>query len=138
MIFFTDECFPINAARMLSHFEQDHEVRAHLDYFESGTQDTDWIQVLASWNANQTTVVVSGDGRILKNRVEKHVLKECGLTFVHLVSGWTHLRWQDYGWKIVKVWPDIVRNAADARYPMLFEVMVGSLKVRPIGRIADL
>ncbi len=138
MRFFTDECVPTNAAHMLSYFEQEREVRALLDYFDKGTPDIDWMQVLAKWNENETTIVVSGDGRILKNKVQKHMLKECGLMFVHLASGWTHTVWPDYGWKIIKVWPDVVRNVVDARYPMAFEVMVGSLKVRPIGRISNL
>ncbi len=136
MIFFTDECVPTKAARMLSYFEQEHEVRAHEEHFDKGTPDTVWMQVLATWN--ETTIVISGDGRILKNKAEKRVLKECGLMFVCLAPGWTHTVWRDYGWKIIKVWPDIVRNIVDARYPMVFEVMVGSLKVRPIGRISDL
>ena len=136
MIFFTDECVPTNAARMLSYFEQEHEVRAHEDHFEKGTPDTDWMQVLAKWN--ETTIVISGDGRILKNKAEKRVLKECGLTFVYLAPGWTNTVWREYGWKIIKVWPDIVRNVVDARYPMVFEVMVGSLKVQPVGHISNL
>ena len=136
MIFFTDECVPTNAARMLSYFEQEHEVRAHEDHFEKGTPDTDWMQVLAKWN--ETTIVISGDGRILKNKAEKRVLKECGLTFVYLALGWTNTVWREYGWKIIKVWPDIVRNVVDARYPMVFEVMVGSLKVQPVGHISNL
>jgi len=138
MIFFTDECIPLNAAHMLNHFEQEHEVRGSLDYFAPGTPDTNWMRVVTSWSNDKATVVVSGDGRILKNRVEKHVLKECGLMFVYLASGWMHLAWRDYGWKIVKVWPDVVRNVVEAPYPMVFDVSVGNLKVRAISRISNL
>jgi hypothetical protein len=86
---------------MLSYFEQAHEVRAHEDHFDKGASDSDWLQVVAT--GDETTIVISGDGRILKNKVEKRMLKECGLMFVCLAPGWTHTVWRDYGWKIIKV-----------------------------------
>lgn len=58
--------------------------------------------------------------------------------FVLLASGWTNLEWRDIAWKIVKVWPDVIRNVEQARYPMVFEVTVGTLKIRPMGRVSSL
>lgn len=136
MIFFADENIPKNAAHMLNLFEQHHQVRAYLDFFDGGVPDTEWMREIASWD--DTTVAICADGRILKNKVEKHVLRECGLMFVYLASGWTHLKWQVYGWKIIKAWPDIVTNVEQARYPMVFEVAVGQLKIQSLGRISDL
>lgn len=138
MIFFTDENISKNAAYMLDNFEQKHEVRACLDYFDRGTPDTEWMRVVASWDESDTTVVVCGDGRILKNKVEKQVLKECGLMFVLLAPGWLHLEWSVFGWKIVKAWPHIVKNIEQARYPMVFEVPVSGLKIQTRGRISNL
>jgi len=123
---------------MLCYVEQKHQVRAHLDYFNSGTPDTEWMREVASWKEEESTVVVCGDSRILKNKVEKQVLKECGVTFVLLARGWTNLGWQDFAWKIVKVWPEIIKNVEHARYPMVFEVMVGTLKITSRGRISEL
>lgn len=136
MIFFTDECISKNAAYMLNHFELKYEVRAYSDYFTQGTPDSEWMQKVASWD--DVTVAICGDGRILKNKVERQVLKECDLMFVLLASGWTTLQWTVFGWKIVKAWPDIVRNVEQARYPTVFEVTVGNLKVRSRGRTSDL
>ena len=138
MIFFADECISKNAAYMLDIFERQHQVRACLDYFDKGTPDIDWMQAIASWNKTETTVAVCGDGRILKNKVQKRVLKECELMFVYLAPGWTNLQWSVFGWKIVKVWPDIVKNVEQARYPMLFEVAAGGLKIQARGRISNL
>lgn len=121
---------------MLNHFESKHQVRAHLDYFEPGTPDIEWMKKVASWSDD--IVVLCGDGRILKNRVERQMLKEYDLMFVHLASGWTNIRWEVFGWKIIKVWPDIVNNVEQAPCPMVFEVAVGGLKVRPLGRTSDL
>jgi hypothetical protein len=138
VIFFTDENISKNAAYMLSYVEPRHQVRAHLDYFKGGTPDTDWLREVASWNEDETTVVVCGDSRILKNKVERQVLKECELMFVLLAPGWLHLKWPVYAWKIVKAWPDIVKNVEQARYPMVFEVMAGTLTVNPRGRVSKL
>jgi hypothetical protein len=96
VIFFTDENISPNAAYMLSYFEPRYQVRAHSDYFESGTSDIVWMRELASWNKEETTVAVCGDGRILKNKVEKQVLKECDFTFVLLARGWTNLCWNEF------------------------------------------
>lgn len=138
MIFFTDENISKKAAQMLAIFEPKHEVRACKDYFDEGTPDTEWMPAIASWNGGQPTVAVCGDGRILKNRVEKRVLKECKLMFVYLAPGWTNLQWPVFAWKIIKVWPDIVRNVKQARYPMVFEVAASSLKIQSGGRISNL
>ena len=121
---------------MLSYFEQKHEVRAYLDYFQRGARDTEWMSTIAKWN--EKVVAVCADGRILRNKVERHVLKECGFSFVYLAPGWTNIEWPTYGWKIIKVWPEIVKNAEEARYPMVFEVKVASLKIQSYGRIQDL
>ena len=115
---------------MLNHFERKHEVRAFIDYFEQGDPDVEWIKTVSSW---KNTAILCGDGRILKNKAEKQVLKDSNLTFVHLAKGWTTLPWPEFGWKIVKVWPDIVGNVLQASKPMIFEVSVGKLKVTSMG-----
>ena len=120
---------------MLNNFDRDNEIRASLDYFDEGTKDEEWMRVVASWDSS--SVAVCGDGRILRNKVEKKVLKECGLMFVYLASGWTNLVWVQFAWKIVKVWPDIVKNVKQVRYPMVFEV-TPRLKIQSRGRISTL
>ena len=135
MIFFFDENISPYAAYMLSHFDREHQMRASIDSFERGTPDTTWMPIVASWDGDP--VVVSGDGRILRNRAERQVLKECGRMFVYLAAGWTKLPWEEFAWRIVRVWPDVTNSVKEARYPMVFEVS-GGLKVQPIGRIDKL
>lgn len=120
---------------MLGYFDQENEMRTLVDYFSKGTPDTEWMPKVASWKGNP--VIVAGDGRIFKNKVEKRILAECNITFVYLASGWTNTIWDIYAWKIIKVWPDIVRNVKQANYPMLFKVTI-QLKVQSIGRISTL
>jgi len=135
MIFLIDENISWRLARMLDQFDQEHEVRALRDYFEAGTPDIEWMKVFASRKGDP--VAVAGDGRILKNKVERQALKECALMFVCLAPGWMKLPWEVFAWKMVKAWPDIVRNANDARQPTLFEVSTHG-KVRVLARISNL
>jgi len=132
VIFFFDENISEYAARMLGYFDRKNEMRASVDYFKKGTPDTDWLSTVAKWG--DKTVVVSGDARILLNKVERQVLKECKLTCVYLARGWTKLPWEESAWRIVKAWPDIVKNVEQAPYPSVFEVSLGP-KVQAEGRI---
>lgn len=87
MIFFTDENISEHATKILDLFDRNNEVRAHADYFDKGTADTVWLQEIAGWK--EKPVVICGDRAILTNKAERKVLKECGLMFVYLASGWT-------------------------------------------------
>lgn len=113
---------------MLEAFDPEHEIRAHRDHFEPGAPDTRWLATIAEWEPKP--VVVCGDGRILRNPTERRVLMSCGLTFVYLEKGWTSAKWDDFAWRFVKVWPNIVRNASKTREPSVFAVNFSSLKVQ--------
>jgi hypothetical protein len=108
MIFFFDECISHHAVAMIGQFDRDHEMRASVHYFDPGAPDTEWMPIVASWGND--SVVVSGDGRILRNRVERKVLRDCRRSFVCLAPGWTKLPWSEYAWKIVKVSGPISRR----------------------------
>ena len=129
---------------MLKIFEQrrqknaNHKIIPHLDEFKQGIPDVEWMKEIATWDSNSNTVAVCGDGRILKNKAEKKVLKECNLMFVYLAPGWTNLQWPTFAWKIIKAWPDIVKNVEQAGYPMLLEVAAATLKIKNRGRISRL
>lgn len=135
MIFFFDENISEYAARMLSYFDRKNEMRAGDAWVRKGTPDKDWLPVVASWG--DKVIVVSGDARILTNKVERKVLKESNVAFVYLARGWTQLQWEEYAWKIVKVWPGIVKNVEQAPYPSVFEVSMG-LKVQAESLISKL
>ncbi len=135
MIFFTDENISQYLARMLVHFDRKNEIRAHVDYFDPATPDTEWMREIADWGSD--VITVCGDGRILKNNAEKKVLKECDLMFVHLARGWTNMPWEQLAWKFIKAWPPIVKEVSQANFPMLFQVSLKG-KVTSMGRISSL
>ena len=58
------------------------------------TTDVEWITTLASdippW------IVLSGDGRILRNKVEVKALSEARLTFFCMSKVWSHMDLHEY------------------------------------------
>ena len=133
MNFFTDECFMYKANALLEAFDRENQIIPLIDRFEPGTPDVVWIPAIATWNPKP--IVVCGDGRILRNKVERQVLREAGLTFVCLASGWTNLEWHVFAWKIIKVWPTICDVARNLR-PTVFEVSAQTLKVQKAYQLA--
>jgi len=122
MRFFLDRNVSKQMARLIEVFDRDHEVR-HLDTagFAHDTPDIEWMAMLAE--EQPRPVIVSGDGRILRNAAEAQVLARSGLTFFHLAEGWINLPWDEQAWKIIKVWPSIVKDA-QPRKPSVFRVTI--------------
>ena len=111
MRFFFDRNMPPQLARMVDVLEREHTARSYYDddRFTDTTSDVEWIKRLAA--DDPPWIVVSGDGRILKNKIELSALKEARLTFFCLTRTWMHMKIYEQAWKFIKVWPDIVENA---------------------------
>lgn len=127
MKFFTDECFMYKANALLEAFDRENQMIPLLDVFPPGTKDVVWIPQVAAWA--EKPIVICGDGRILRNKVERETLRGAGLKFVCLASGWTNLDWPTFAWKLIKVWPAIVLTSQLALRPTVFEVSCQTLKV---------
>lgn len=136
MRFFADENISPRAVRLLEAFDDDCEIRALEHFFDKGTPDTEWLSAVASWSPKP--VVLGGDGRILRNKVERATLRDCDLMFVYLAAGWTKIRWQEFAWKIIKAWPSIVENVSRALRPTVYEVKLKTLKIERIRLVAEL
>lgn len=85
MRFVTDENFPIDATALLKAFDKENDISSLLDHCGRGTADLVWIPLMGAMNPRP--VIVSGDGRILTNRVERAALKDSQLTYIYLGSG---------------------------------------------------
>jgi hypothetical protein len=129
MRFFFDRCMPVRVARMVGAYETNHTVRHHDDdsRFHTRTEDTEWIAALAA--DDPTWVVISADSRILRNKVERAALREAGLKFFCMSKPWASMKFSEYAWKFIKVWPEIV-DAAQHDKGTVYEVAGGkALKV---------
>ena len=131
MKFFFDRNMSVYLARMITALERDHTIQHHDEdpRFQTTTPDTEWISVLGK--DRPTWVVISGDGRILRNKAERSALREAKLNFFCLSKQWMHAPKYEFAWKFVKVWPDILENAKlMSSYQCVFEVTGGkSLKI---------
>lgn len=136
MRFVLDENMPRQAARMLDAFDRENTVQSVIDEVGSGLPDEEWIRLLAE--TSPRPVLVSGDARILRNKSERRVLKECGMTFVALTRGWMNLPWEETAWKLVRAWPPIIQEAQRARRPAVFEVTPSKLKVQRLSWLDEL
>lgn len=135
MNFFADENVNPRMAALLEAFDPDCRVRHLTHQFERGTPDLVWIPDLAE--RDESWAVLAGDGRILRNKVERSALKQANLTFVHLAPGWTNLKWEEQAWKMIRVWPVIREEVERVSRPTVFQVKV-QLKVERIGYTASL
>jgi len=120
MKFIFDKNFPINATRILDIFDRQNEMRHCTDLFERGTADTVWLREISGMD--NKSIVLSHDGRILRNKVERNVLSECKLSFVYLTKTWAQTPWNDFVWKITRIWPNIVKDVSRIRTPKVFQV----------------
>lgn len=135
MHFFFDRNIPVALVRMLGYYDQAHTIIYHDEKFEKTTPDTEWLAEIATWDP--VPVVVSGDGRILRNPSELQVLRQLPLTFFLFVSSWYKLKWEEFAWKAVKVWPEIVASASPRR-PSVYRVPISASKVEFISLTGDL
>jgi len=135
MDFFIDRNVPVALARMLGHYDRNHTVIYHDDRFEKTTPDTVWMAAIAEYPS--IPVVVSGDGRILKNPAELQVLKDLPITFFLFAGSWISLKWPELAWKAVKVWPEVIAAASPPR-PSIYRIPVSATKVEFVSYTADL
>lgn len=113
MRIFFDRSAPIRVAMMVRAIDGEELTIVHHDEdrrFSETTADIEWMTALAS-DGNPKWIVLSGDGRILKNKSERRVLDEAKLPFFVLDKTWPSLGIYEYAWKFMKVWPRIVEMA---------------------------
>jgi PIN like domain len=133
MRFFFDRNMSIRIARMVHAYESDHTVRHHDEdaRFHPRTTDEEWITALGK--DEPPWVVLSGDGRILTNKVMRARVQQAGLIFFYMASPWMKMKIHEYAWKFMRIWPVIVDAAQHSKGP-LFEVAGGrALTVRPMS-----
>jgi hypothetical protein len=94
------------------------------DRFNPKATDAEWMTVLGK-DGPPPWIVVSGDGRILRNKAERKVLGETSLPFFCLDKGWPNTPIYEYAWKFMKVWPKIVERPGRGK-GRIFRVLAGS------------
>ena len=130
MRFFFDRNMSPYLARMMDIYDREHTVSHHDDddRFNPRTTDLEWIDALAK--DEPPWVVMSADGRILKNRVERAALSEAKLTFFCMTKTWASgMDINEYTWRFIKIWPQIVEKAKSPT-PRIYEVAQAKVDLR--------
>jgi len=89
-----------------------------IDKFPPNTPDIDWITALKE---EKNWVVVSQD-RFTKGRVEKQILRECGLVVFCLAKHWSGESYWNKAYQLVRWWPSIIEQSERISGGAAFEV----------------
>lgn len=109
MTFFFDNTFSTRVVEVLKCLGV---TAIHLqERFSADTADIDWIPKVAEagW------IVVTGDGRMRKNPVERKALEEAGLVIVIVWKEYLNKDKWHQTWWITKHWQEIQKRASKAR-----------------------
>lgn len=141
MNFFFDRNMPNQFVRFLTIYEEDsnHVIRHHDDdkRFHPTTTDIEWMEALSSDGTDW--IVISQDSRILKNKAERAVLQEVGLSFFFLTGAWRNMPFPEKKEKFMRVWPRIVEQSEKLKTPTIFKIAGGSsLKIDNHGLVRDM
>ena len=114
MRFFLDNCIsPVHtrALRVLAEVQQYEIVHLSEKFDRRDIPDAEWIRVLA---AEGSWVIVSGDPRISRGKVERQAWHESGLTAFFFGKGWASRSYWKLAADLVAWWPHIVLAAREA------------------------
>ena len=111
MNYLIDENLPPSLSRAIAQLHQrdypNERVASAREMGFAGVPDETWINDLAGRNEEWAVVTVD------RLRKQRDILKDSRLTWFILARGWSSLGYWNQAWKLVKVWPDIVRNAKE-------------------------
>ena len=128
MKFFFDNNISIRLVRALRELLSDRHVIQHLrDRFRPNTSDIEWIEELARESG---WIIVSGDLRITRNRLESEALRHSRLTAFFLAKGWMNRPPLEQAWRLIRWWPGLLEEARHANPGTGFRV-----PLRPAGKL---
>lgn len=111
MRFFLDNCISLAMARAVKELASAKGIEViHLsDRFARDTPDPIWLSELGA----EGWIIVSGDTRISKSKVERLAWHESGLTVFFLDDGWSSKNFWVQAAELVRFFPEILRVAKD-------------------------
>lgn len=139
MRFFFDRNLPLRLAQMLDIFDVENQV-VHQDddaRFIHTDEDVHIVEMLGQ--EDPTPVLVTADVNMYTRRPnEQQALRDSGLTCVFIKKGFTQLPFHDQALKLLKLWPEIVKETSRCRRPTAFEVTPAAVKLKRRALTKDL
>lgn len=128
MNWFQDRCFPAPLLGMLAGYEgprSRHSFLAHDNRFSLTTPDHEWVATLAA--DESPPVVLTADERLFKDATNRAAVKASRLTYFCLVQSTIKgQKVDEYAWKLMKLWPTMVRHAEEQPAPTIYMVRLAS------------
>ena len=138
MNFFFDRCVGERLARMLDTYDAKNSITHQDDdtRFAQIAADVDIVREIAS--DTPKPVLVTADEAMQTNTPERAALSASGLTIVFLKGGWHQLDFHVQAVKLLRIWPEIVKQVSRCREPTAFQISPLARKVDRLCRTADL
>ncbi|HUT01676.1 MAG TPA: hypothetical protein VM031_04430 [Phycisphaerae bacterium] len=136
MKFLFDHNISVRLARMIDAYDSPNEVR-HLsqdERFARGVPDAVLLETIR--HDTPRPVLVTRDVAMRTTPDERKALASSGLTVVFL--RFRNLDFHTQAVRLLKLWPEIVREAEGAKEPTAFEVTAGARKVQRLRPTAEL
>jgi len=114
--FFFDNNLPPQLARALNELitPEGHSVSHLRDRYRPNMSDVDWLTALAR-EKDGPWIIVSGDMRISRNKAERKAWLDSSHIIFFLSKGWTNIEPYTQLSKLIKIFPEIVSQAEQAR-----------------------
>jgi hypothetical protein len=122
MVFFFDANLSVYIARMLAQFDRQSVIRHLFDDRAFNRDDEDVVIIDKLSHENPKPVFVTADTNIGRRPLERHALKNSGLSCVFFRKSFLGLGFHTQAWKIVKLWPQIAEEASKCKQPTAFEI----------------
>jgi len=110
--FLAHDNFPILYLELLRLFEKSRQSKLEIldvtTEYGSGASMTEWLTCAGKQSEAHRPVILLIDDGVKDNQVGVRAMRESQCTFVRLARRWIDEGYDDFCWRLLKVWPDIV------------------------------
>jgi len=112
------ENFPQRVAQLIRQFEllesDECTIQFPIEEYGDNVAPGEWMSVIGKPTAAHRPIVLTMDTGVRGNAVGIKAMKESRCSFVCLEHGWSKKPLQEFAWRILKAWPEIVKKAKEA------------------------
>jgi len=108
-----DENISGRLVRILDIYDSENEYRQLTDEFERGTADEIWLPDIAERYPD--SILLSGDQRIARDKAQRAILKDSGLSLVYWDKNFAHAQFHEQAWRLLKIWPSVLNEVVPAQ-----------------------
>ncbi len=130
MKFFVDENMPVRFSKLLAAFDISNEYHAVIDDFGKGAKDPSIMEALAK---RGNSALISYDRRILSDNTCRKYYQDGQIPLILLSNAWADMPIEMQMWKLLKVWPQVLKLIGVSALPATFEIRAKGPNVRRLS-----